>query len=376
MPNEKLLNLPVLLEGMRAHRLDAAVVASPENFFYLSSLKIQTQILIRDRLAVGIVTADGNVTLVVCATEAAQTRRYSWVSDIHEYQEFIDPPMRAVAQVLQDKGLGKSRIGVETKYVPTHHYADLAQGLPQADLTACDAAFESARMIKTEPEIARLRAAAAGTDDAIARALAQARAGDPEHRLARSMVDTLFDIGAGDFRDITWGVAAGRNILTTHYWAADTPLTPGDMVRINVRSAYQGYFSHLYRRGVVGQASERQTSWYQRCQDVHRRCFERLRAGARACDLFHASRADMERAQVTPYGSHIGHSTGIALHEGLRLQPLDETVLKPGMVIANEPIMIDQGEAIYHLEDLVLVTDGDPVLLSDRTPTDSMRVIG
>jgi Xaa-Pro aminopeptidase len=32
----KVVNMPVLLKEMQAAKLDAAVVASPENFFYLS----------------------------------------------------------------------------------------------------------------------------------------------------------------------------------------------------------------------------------------------------------------------------------------------------------------------------------------------------
>jgi len=64
--------------------------------------------------------------------------------------------------------------------------------------------------------------------------------------------------------------------------------------------------------------------------------------------------------------------TGIALHEGLRQQPLDDTPLQAGMVIASGPMLIDPGVSIHHLEDLVFVTDGDPVLLSDRTPTEAI----
>ena len=78
----KVVNMPVLLREMQAEGLDAAVVASPENFFYLSGWKIQTQVLIRDRLALGIVTADGALTLVVCKNEETQTRRYASVEDI------------------------------------------------------------------------------------------------------------------------------------------------------------------------------------------------------------------------------------------------------------------------------------------------------
>jgi len=371
----KVVNLPLLLKEMNAAGIDVCVVASPENFFYLSGWKIQTQTLIRDRYAIGLITADGSTALVVAKQEEAQTRRYSWVKDVHSYAEFVDSPMKVVSEVLRDKGLARARVGVEQKYVSALYFQDLKARLPDASMEVCDTVFDRARMVKTEPEIDALRAAARGTDEAIKRALETARPGDPEHKLSRTMSDTLFEIGKGEFRDLTWGVATGPNILVTHYWTGDSALTDGDMVRINVRSTYKGYYSHLYRMAVVGRANERQLSWYEKARDIHYRAFDRLRPGARVCDLYHAARKDMQDAGVSFKGSLVGHSTGIALHENPRIQPLDETVLVPGMVIATEPLVVDPDYCHYHLEDLVLVTEKDPVLLSDRTDTQKLFVI-
>ena len=369
---DKLVNMPLLLREITSAGLDAAIVASPDNFFYLSSAKILTQTLVRDRLALGIVTGDGATTLVVCKPEEGLTKRYTWVDDVRTYVEFHESPMQAVAAVLQEKGLSRSKIGVEKKFVTAAYFEDLAARLPNAQLASCDAAFDRARMIKTAPEIELLRQAARGTDDAIGRAFQAARPAMREHELVRVMVDGLFEAGHGEFRDITWGVAAGPNILTTHYWAGDRPLSPQDPVRINVRSTFKGYFSHLYRMGVVGQPTERQRRYYGKGRDIHYRAMERLRPGARACDLFHAAKKDMEEAGVGTRGAHVGHSTGISLHENPRLQALDRTVLEPGMVIATEPIIVDEGQCVYHLEDLVLVTEQGPELLSDRTNTEQL----
>jgi Xaa-Pro aminopeptidase len=371
----KVVNMPVLLNELRAAGLDAAVVASPENFFYLSGWKIQSSVLIRDRLSLGIVTADGEITLVVCKNEEGQTRRYASVEDIRTYAEFIDSPMKGVAEVLEEKGLAKARIGVERKYVTADYYEDLRKRIPVATLDSCDKAFDHTRMVKTQPEIELLTQAARGTDEAIQRALRTARPGDSEHKLARLMSDTLFEIGHGEFRDITWSVSAGPNILTTHYWSGERELATDDMLKIGVRSAIHGYYSHLYRMAVVGRASDRHRSWYEKARDVQYRAIDRLRPGARACDLYAAVKKDIESVGGSYRGSLFGHSTGIALHENPRIQPNDETVLKAGMVIASEPRVVDPDYCAYHLEDLVLVTDKDPIRLSDRTNLDELFVI-
>lgn len=368
----RLINMPRLLEGMHAAGLDAALVASPENFFYASSAKIVTQTLIRDRLALALVTADGAITLAVCKAEEGVTRRYTWVDDIRTYVEFHESPMQMVAALAEEKGLARASIGVEKKFVTAAYFEELVKRLPNARLGSCDAAFDRARMVKTPAEIERLRVAARVTDEAIGKAFAAARAGVTEHALARVMADHLFAAGEGEMRDITWGVAAGPNILVTHYWAGASRLEPGQAVRINVRSTWQGYFSHLYRMGTVGEPSARQRGWYEKCRDIHYRANERMRAGVRACDLFHVARKDMAERDATTRGAHVGHSTGLALHENPRLQAIDQTVLEPGMVIASEPLIVDEGECVYHLEDLVLVTDGAPELLSNRTATDAL----
>ena len=371
----KVVNLPVLLGEMQKAGIDAAVVASPDNFFYLSGWKIQTQTLIRDRLAVGIITADGNTSLVVAKQEEAQTKRYSWVSDVRSYAEFAQSPMEAAVEVLIEKGLSRARIGVEQRYVSAAYFADLQSRLPNATLLACDPAFDRARMIKTEPEIEALRLAARGTDEAIKRALQTAKRGDSEHKLARVMSDALFEIGKGEFRDLSWGVGSGPNILVTHYWSGERTLDVDDMVRINVRATLNGYYSHLYRMAVVGRANDRHRSWYEKARDIQYRAIDRMRPGARVCDLYNAARKDIANAGADFKGSLVGHSTGISLHENPRIQPLDETVIVPGMVFASEPLVVEPGYCHYHLEDLVLVTENDPVLLSDRCDTQSLFVI-
>jgi Xaa-Pro aminopeptidase len=371
----KVVNMPVLLKEMQAAGLDAAVVASPENFFYLSGWKIQTQVLIRDRLALGIVTADGAITLVVCKNEETQTRRYASVADIRTYAEFLDSPMKVVADVLIEKGLAKSRVGVERKYVTADYFDDLQQRVAGASLASCDKAFDRTRMVKTQPEIEALTRAARGTDDAIVHALTTAKLGDTEHHMARLMSDKLFELGHGEFRDITWSVSSGPNITTTHYWSGERQLANDDMVKIGVRSAIDGYYSHLYRMAAVGRASERHIDWYKKARDVQYRAIDRLRPGARACDLYQAAKKDIESVGGSYRGSLFGHSTGIALHENPRIQPQDETMLVPGMVIASEPRVVDPDYCFYHLEDLVLVTEKDPVRLSDRSNLDELFVI-
>ena len=55
---------------------------------------------------------------------------------------------------------------------------------------------------------------------------------------------------------------------------------------------------------------------------------------------------------------------GIGLHEYPLLMPGDETPLMPGMSMAIEPNYLVPEVEKYHVEDLVLVTEGRPRVLS------------
>lgn len=375
MARERVTNLPLLVEGMGREGMDAVVAVSPDNFFYTSGKKILSAVSNRDRLAMSLTTLDGATTLVIHRNEEAQTRLDSWVEDLRTYLEFAQSPIAALVEVLEEKGLARSRLGIEKKYLTAAYYEELQRRIPNATLLPCDGVFDRARMIKTRPEIEALRLAAKGTDQAILRGLQGAKRGDTEASLATTMVASLMEIGQGEFRDPSWGVASGPNILVVHYWAGRRRLEERDLVRINLRSAIHEYWSHLYRMAVVGRPGERERSWYEKAKEIHCRAIERMRPGARVSDLFEASKREIEATGVTFRGSLVGHSTGIIRHENPRIQPYDQTVVEPGMVFAVEPHVAIPGFTVFHLEDLVLVTATGPELLSDVTDTERLFVI-
>lgn len=376
MPREKVTNVPRLLDAMERERLDAVIAVSPDNFFYTCGRRILSAVSNRNRLAISITMLDASTVLVIHRNEEAQTRQDSWVEEIHTYLEFEQSPIASLVEVLEEKGLAKSRLGIEKEYLTAAYYDELSARLPNASVVACDSVFDWARMIKTKPEIEALRLASRGADEAILRALQKAKPGDTEASLATTMVASLMEISEGDFRDMSWGVASGPNMLITHYWAGRRRIEPGDLIRINLRAALYEYQSHLYRIAVAGPPAERERTWYEKARDNHYRAIERMVPGARVSDLFKAAKRDIETTGVSFHGSLVGHSTGILRHENPRIQPYDGTVIESGMVFAVEPHINIPGYATFHLEDIVLVTDKGPELLSDVVDTRALFVIG
>ncbi len=91
--------------------IDCVVATSYENVAYLSGAIIMTQRQIPDRLAAVVLPLEGEPTMVVCNIEEAQAQRDSRIPDIRAYVEFVTSPVQAIAEVVQEKGLERARLG-------------------------------------------------------------------------------------------------------------------------------------------------------------------------------------------------------------------------------------------------------------------------
>jgi len=110
------------------------------------------------------------------------------------------------------------------------------------------------------------------------------------------------------------------------------------------------------------------------------------RAGNRVGDISHAIGSYIEANELGVVKNFVGHGIGKNMHEDPNVpnfgQPGKGPKLRPGMVLAIEPMVMEdvgseyvaddgwtvltpQGGRAVHLEEMVLVTEGDPEILTD-----------
>ncbi|HEY8628113.1 MAG TPA: M24 family metallopeptidase, partial [Gaiellaceae bacterium] len=92
---------------------------------------------------------------------------------------------------------------------------------------------------------------------------------------------------------------------------------------------------------------------------------EGVRAGAFGADVDAIARRRIDASQFKGlFGHGLGHGVGMRVHEAPTLRPESKDVLEPGNVVTVEPGIYMPGKGGIRIEDLVVVTDGDPEVLT------------
>ncbi|MBV7339581.1 Xaa-Pro peptidase family protein, partial [Chloroflexi bacterium TSY] len=358
--------------GMDAADLDVLIAVSPDNFFYLADTLNLSQKIIPDRLSMAVLPRGGEPAIVTCYNEERQIRLESWITDIRTYLEFRETPMQPLADLLKESGLANARIGFEKHFLAACYVEELAALLPNATLVGCDRVFDEAKAIKTPVEIEILTDIARQTEQVILDSFLEARPGDTEKGVADRISLRVFGAGAVS----RWLVlAAGSNTAINHPYPGPKALTPGEILRTDVGGNFTGYQSDVARTAAIGRASDEQRSVYSRLREAQREMIESARPGVRACDVYRLSQEALEKRGLSGTSQAIGHSLGVGLHEFPVLHAQEETTLKPGMVLNIEPAVKDSQGFLYHIEDLFLVTEDDPQILTMVMDTEEIFVI-
>ena len=162
-------------------------------------------------------------------------------------------------------------------------------------------------------------------------------------------------------------------------------LMEGDIVSLDCGCIYKGYHSDAARTYAVGNVSRE----VQQLMNVTKQAFfEGIKMAKAGNHLYDISNAIDD--YVTPFGYGIvkdlvGHGIGTSLHEDPQIpnfrQKRKGILLQPGMTLAIEPminmgtwevewldddwtVVTADGELSAHYENTVLITEGDPVILS------------
>jgi Xaa-Pro dipeptidase len=346
-----------ILSGVRARideaGLDAIVAMSPENLAYCAGAVPPSLRTVRQRLAAAVIGSSGPTDAVVVALEAPLMRAESWMDEVTAYVEFEEHPIDALAAVLQRRGLGDGRVGIELTYLPATDYERLARALPDATLVSADGLLADVRVVKTPGEIELIRRIGGIAERTALECCALAGPGMTERELG-NLITERYTTAGGD-RLSMLVVGSGPRSAHPNAPPTDRRLEHGDVVRLDIIGTMRNYYSDVARTAVVGGPTDEQKRIYRLLSEVHERALEALRPGVQTADVYRIYREAMEQAGLPPY-HFVGHGLGVTLHEEPFIHDRTSVPLEENMVLCIEPLTFIEGQFGVQIEDEVLIT--------------------
>ncbi len=373
-PRRLLANVERLHRLMDEEGISAIVARSGKNFTYLAgfaypgTLARHLEFPDSPREVMLIWPRTGDPVMVLNSYAAPLARRDSWLQNIEVVDDYAESPYERAADVLQELGLAGETIGFEKSYVSALRWEEIETLLPKASIVDSTELMDRVRWIKTPGEVAALQAGAQLLDGAYLEVLPTVQPGDTERLVHSRIIESCVRRGANWAHGI---LNSSRNTVA-YGGESDFAFQPGDIIRNDYVSYLDGYPGHQSRSVCVGPPSNEQKRTYQVVRDIYRATIERCRPGTPTRDIYHFANDRFHRAGFRGNVSLAGHGVGAWWHQQEPyMVPSSDRVLQKGMVVALEPHI-----GYWHLQDMVLITEDSPKLLSPLISTDEMLVAG
>ncbi|MCE9643153.1 MAG: M24 family metallopeptidase [Candidatus Andersenbacteria bacterium] len=258
----------------------------------------------------------------------------------------------------------------EAKISPNMPYA-LASALKDAGIALVVHDYESERDKKTEQEITDMIEAQRVNESAFALVydiLSQSiidkgfivfggkvlTSEYVKHRLRTHLLEQGYDCPDGII------VASGEQTARPHDEGSG-PLLPNEAIIIDIfpRSEKTGFYADMTRTFVKGTPSKELAELFTAVQEVQKEIADSVAVGE-VCSTVHARTVDAFKKRGYPTSPEkgfmhgTGHSLGLSVHEGPRINAICDVAIESGMALTVEPGLYCPGVGGVRIEDVVV----------------------
>jgi Xaa-Pro aminopeptidase len=274
--------------------------------------------------------------------------------------EFVETKRNVISALAE---LLEGRIGFEATHLTYAAWETLGQS-GAIELVPERGIVERLRAVKDAKELEAMRTAAAITTKALEQLVNEPWIGRSELQLAWELERLLQQAGSSGVAFATI-VASGPNSALPHAHPGDRVVQAGDLVIVDWGARVDGYCADCTRTFAAGGIDDDLRAVYEVCLDAQLTALPEPRAGANGRDVDAVARSRIDEAGYgKEFGHGLGHGVGIDIHEAPVLRPESEDTLEPGNVVTVEPGIYLAGRGGVRIEDLVVVTSGEPEVLT------------
>ncbi len=341
-------------------KIDALLVTSPANWYYLAGFSGESGALVVSRKATSLIT-DGRFTVQA----RVETSEVSLVPQKGSLFESVG---------LFVKGSPFQRMGFDPSQVTVRELETLRKAAGgRVCWVAAVGMAETLRMRKDAAELAQMRRAALLADEVVQWAIGLLKPGIREFEVGAEIEYQMRRKGASGpaFETI---VAFGERAALPHARPTGKRLRKNELVVLDLGVILGHYCSDITRTVYVGRAPKRIRMWYQAVLEAQRAAIAAAKSGATCGDVDGAARQVLTRYHLDHLFVHsTGHGLGLEVHEDPRVARGQKKRLEPGNVITIEPGVYSAGIGGIRIEDDVAV-HADRTEVLTRAPRDLIEI--
>lgn len=221
---------------------------------------------------------------------------------------------------------------------------------------------------KSEAELVKMRLSGAVTARALAQLKSAVRPGASTKEID-VLADRLIREGGGvpaflGYHGFTGSICASVNDEVVHGIPGGRKLREGDLLKVDIGAVVDGWYSDMACTLEVGRVSEEAQRLMRVTEESLYIGIAAVRPGAHVSDIGNAVQSCVEKHGYSVVRALVGHGVGTHLHEDPAVPNFGRkgmgAILKPGMVVAIEPMVNQGGFEVRTLADewTVVTSDG------------------
>jgi Xaa-Pro aminopeptidase len=274
----------------------------------------------------------------------------------------------SIADVLGERGV--QRLGFEDHHISVRSHTRLRGHVPDAtELVAAGGLVEELRAVKEPGELDAIRAAATLADEVLAGVPERGLVGRTEREVSNELQAEMRRLGAEgpSFPPI---VAAGAHGALPHAVPRDVEIEAGTLVVVDMGCVVDGYCSDCTRTFATGQLDDDAAEAYELVLRAQESALGAVKEGAVCKEVDAVARDAIAAAgHAEHFGHGLGHGVGLEVHEAPTLGRTAEGSLHARNVVTVEPGVYVPGRFGVRIEDLVVVGEGGPEVLTSFPKT-------
>ena len=334
--------IETLRKVMAERGLDAVLLQGDVNRNYMSGFKGDE--------SYSIITMDKAIFI----TDSRFTEQATQEVKDYEVREYQRPFEAFLDKIGKEFNIKK--IGFEENVLTYELYNSYKEAV-SCELIPLNGVIETLREIKCEKEIEIMRKAQNIADKGFEHILKFIKPGMTEREIGLELEFYMRKLGATglSFPSI---VASGVRSSLPHGMATEKVVENGDFLTLDFGVVYDGYCSDMTRTIVIGEPNEKMKEIYNVVLKAQEAALKAVKPGISCYDLDKIARDIITEAGYGEYFGHgLGHGVGRVVHELPMVNFRSKEILKPGMVITDEPGIYIPNFGGVRIEDIILVTE-------------------